>query len=81
MRSRAGPYYVAEYRAGQRVVIRRNRFYRGTRPHHVDGFDVDLTAAAFPAVVDRIERGEADWGWVLPTYYAERAGPLVASTA
>ena len=64
MRSRAGPYYVAEYRAGQRVVIRRNRFYRGTRPHHVDGFDVDLTAAAFPAVVDRIERGEADLGWV-----------------
>ena len=39
----AGPYYVAEYRPGQRVVIRRNRFYRGTRPHHVDGFDVDLT--------------------------------------
>ena len=39
----AGPYYVAEYRPGQRVVIRRNRFYRGTRPHHVNGFDVDLT--------------------------------------
>ena len=38
----AGPYYVAEYRAGQRVVIRRNRFYRGARPHHVDGFVVDL---------------------------------------
>jgi peptide/nickel transport system substrate-binding protein len=73
----AGPYYVAEYRPGQRVVIRRNRFYRGTRPHHVDGFDVDLTPATFPAVVDRIERGEADWGWVPPTYYAERSGPLV----
>ena len=41
----AGPYYVAEYRPGERVVIRRNRFYGGTRPHHVDGFDVDLRAA------------------------------------
>ncbi len=35
---------VTEYRPGERVTIRRNRFYRGTRPHHVDGFDVDLRA-------------------------------------
>ena len=73
----AGPYYVAEYRAGQRVVIRRNRFYRGTRPHHVDGFDVDLTVGSPQAVVDRIERGEADWGWVPPTYYFEQGRRLV----
>ena len=38
----AGPYYVAEYRPLERVVIRRNRFYGGNRPHHVDGFHVDL---------------------------------------
>ena len=70
----AGPYYVAEYRPGQRVVIRRNRFYRGTRPHHVDGFDVDLTRGRPPqAVVDRVERGEADWAWVPPSYYSSRA--------
>ena len=44
-----------EYRAGQRVTIRRNRFYRGTRPHHVDGLRVDLTASAPHDVLDRIE--------------------------
>ena len=62
----AGPYYVAEYRPGQRVVIKRNRFYGakhgGTRPHHVDGFVVDLTAPSPGDVVDRIESGQADWG-------------------
>ena len=40
----AGPYYVQDYRPGQRVVLRRNRYYGGKRPHHVAGFDVDLRA-------------------------------------
>lgn len=57
----SGPYYVAEYRPGQRVVIRRNRFYRGERPHHVDGFVVDVRASSDEEVLDLIERGEADW--------------------
>ena len=28
----AGPYYVAEYRRGERVVLRQNRFYGGAAP-------------------------------------------------
>ena len=44
----AGPYYVTEYRPNQRVVVRRNRFYGGNRAHHVDGFDVDLSAGSAP---------------------------------
>ena len=58
----AGPYYVSEYRPGERVVIRRNRFYGGTRPHHVDGFDIDLRAASPRDMIERVMRGEADWG-------------------
>jgi peptide/nickel transport system substrate-binding protein len=38
----AGPYYIAEYVQGQKLVVRRNRFYRGSRPHHVDGFAVTI---------------------------------------
>jgi len=34
------PYHVVEYRADERVVIHRNRYYGGSRPHHVDGFQV-----------------------------------------
>jgi peptide/nickel transport system substrate-binding protein len=73
----AGPYYVAEYRAGERVVIRRNRFYGGERPHHVDGFDVDLRAASPTDMIQRIDRGEADWGHTLAGIYLDPALALV----
>jgi peptide/nickel transport system substrate-binding protein len=65
----SGAYYVSDYRPGQRVTIRRNRFYRGKRPHHVDGFDVDLTAGSPQEVLNRIEDGRADWGIVPPPLY------------
>ena len=58
----AGPYYFTAYRPGERVVLRRNRFYGGRRPHHVDGFDVDLRAPSPAEMIRRIEQGEADWG-------------------
>jgi peptide/nickel transport system substrate-binding protein len=57
----AGPYRVTEYRPGERVVIGRNPFYGGSRPHHVDGFDVDLRAPSPDEPIRRIDRGEADW--------------------
>jgi len=55
----AGPYYVSEYVRGQRVVLERNRFYGGSRPHHVDRIVVDLQPDP-GSVLDRIESGQAD---------------------
>jgi ABC-type transport system substrate-binding protein len=40
------PYYVSAYVPGVRVVLERNRFYRGPRPHHVDRIEVDLQGDA-----------------------------------
>lgn len=74
----AGPYYIADHRPGETVTIRRNRFYRGTRPHRVDGFDVDLRATSHEEVLDRIERGEADWGWALAPAYFDPSRRLAA---
>ena len=75
----AGPYYVAEYRTGQRLVIKRNRFYGGNRRHHVDAFVADLGAGSPGEVLDRIERGEADWGDPgAPARYFEPGRRLVA---
>jgi peptide/nickel transport system substrate-binding protein len=72
----AGPYRVVEYRPDQRVVLRRNRFYRGARPHHVDGFDVDLRAASPREMVLRIDRNEVDWGHqVAPSFYDPSIDP------
>jgi peptide/nickel transport system substrate-binding protein len=32
----SGPYYVAEFVRGTRVVLKRNPYYRGPRAHHLD---------------------------------------------
>jgi peptide/nickel transport system substrate-binding protein len=74
----AGPYYVKEYRPGERVIIRRNPYYGGKRPHHVDGFDVDLRAASQQESLDRVERGEADWAFAVAPAYFEPSRRLVA---
>jgi ABC-type transport system substrate-binding protein len=74
----AGPYYVAEYRPGEQVVIRRNPFYGGRRTHHVDGFTADLRAGSHEEVLDRIERGSADWGFAVATAYFDPGRKLVA---
>jgi peptide/nickel transport system substrate-binding protein len=52
------PYFVSEYAPGERVVLERNRFYRGERPHHVDRITVDLKAD--PSAVDDVASGKLD---------------------
>ena len=73
----AGPYYVHEYRRGERVVLRQNPFYGGRRPHHVDGFDVDLRAASPQEVLQRVDRGDADWGHTIAGIYFDPSLRLV----
>jgi peptide/nickel transport system substrate-binding protein len=68
----AGPYYVSQYVPGQHVVLARNPFYRGTRPHHVDEFDIDLTGDSATDLA-RVDRGELDYAWVPTADYADRA--------
>lgn len=73
----AGPYYVSDYRRGERIVLQRNRFYGGTRPHHVDGFEVDLQAPSPQDMLRRVDRGEADWGHTLAGVYFDPSLGLV----
>jgi peptide/nickel transport system substrate-binding protein len=70
----AGPYYVAEYRPGQRLVLRENRFYGGKRPHNVDRIEVDIVSGA--EALERFERGGADWAVPDPAVFASRAREL-----
>jgi len=74
----AGPYYVSEYEPGVKAELRRNPFYGGKRPHHVDGFTVDLTPTSQEEVLDRVQRNEADWGWALADRYFDPQRRLVA---
>ena len=70
----AAPYYVAEYVPGERLVLERNRFYRGNRPHHVDRINANLGADA-KTVIDDIASGKLDWG-DSPVALRARAGEL-----
>jgi peptide/nickel transport system substrate-binding protein len=74
----AGPYYVVDYRPGERVILRRNRYYKGTRPYHVDGFDVDLTALSPQDPLRLVDRGAADWAYVTSGIYFDKSLGLVA---
>jgi DNA-binding SARP family transcriptional activator/ABC-type transport system substrate-binding protein/outer membrane protein assembly factor BamB len=55
----AGPYYVADWRKDQYVILKRNPNYHGPRPHALDAIalqeGLDATAA-----LDRVRRGDAD---------------------
>ena len=70
----AAPYYVKEYVPGDRLLLERNRFYKGSRPHHVDRFDADLTLND-NTIIDAIASGRLDWGWSAGTL-RDRAAEL-----
>jgi peptide/nickel transport system substrate-binding protein len=69
------PYYVSEYVPGQRIVLRRNVYYRGPRPHHVDGFVFDLTVDDTQAL-DEVINGSADYASIPNVVYSARAPDL-----
>lgn len=53
----AGPYTITEFVPGKKLVLKRNPFYTGSRPHHVD--EIDFVQAADP--VKAVESGQADY--------------------
>ena len=70
--STAGPYFISEYAPDTRVVLERNPFYRGPRPHRVDRIEVEL-APDGASLLDQVDRGDLDYGWVPNGDYASRA--------
>jgi peptide/nickel transport system substrate-binding protein len=61
----SGPYYVAEFVRGSRVVLERNTFYRGPRAHHVDRLVFRIGDDPV-ANTDKVEAGEVDVDFVVP---------------
>jgi ABC-type oligopeptide transport system substrate-binding subunit len=56
----AGPYYIASYQPGRRLVLKRNPNYHGPRPHQLDELDIALNIGAAQAIKD-VEAGRADY--------------------
>src|SRR5919201_2422757 len=38
----AGPYYIASRAVNRRIVLKKNKFYKGNRPRNIDTFDIDV---------------------------------------
>jgi peptide/nickel transport system substrate-binding protein len=55
----SGPYYIAEFVRGSRVVLERNSYYRGTRPHHLDRIVVEVGDAT-ATTSRKVQAGERD---------------------
>jgi ABC-type transport system substrate-binding protein len=55
----SGPYYVARYETSRLIVLERNRYYRGSRPHRVDRVMITI-GGDFDANIKAVEEGRAD---------------------
>jgi ABC-type transport system substrate-binding protein len=68
----AGPFAISQYSPGRSLLLRRNPYYRGPREAHVR--QILYRFGAFPSQIRlQLERGEADYGVVTPTSFAELA--------
>jgi oligopeptide transport system substrate-binding protein len=66
----AGPYFIREWTRNRRLILARNRFYRGPRPHRVRRIDVDI-ALPLEAIKLNIDRGATDAGDLPPSAHAD----------
>jgi peptide/nickel transport system substrate-binding protein len=66
----AGPYYIARWERNRQVVVNRNRFYRGPRPHNVNQILVDV-GLPLETIKLNIDRGTSDTGDIPPAAHAE----------
>jgi YVTN family beta-propeller protein len=58
--SSAGPYYVASYTPGQRILLERNPNYEGNRPHRLKRIELTIKVSKQQTVA-QIEAGSVDY--------------------
>ncbi|MGB2953593.1 MAG: ABC transporter substrate-binding protein [Gaiellaceae bacterium] len=56
----SGPYYVASRTPGRTIVLKRNKFYKGPRPHNADQIVVTVNTNQDTSLL-QVERGSVDY--------------------
>ncbi len=71
----SGPYYFSSYTPDRRIVLSRNRFYKGKRPANPNSIVVNLSAAALEACRLQTIQGQVDFcvDGIPPNSYAQVA--------
>jgi peptide/nickel transport system substrate-binding protein len=69
-----GPYYIDSYTPNKQIVIKRNKYYGGKRPHNVNTI-VYSVGKSLEAIQLEVERGSSDYAadGVPPSAYADLA--------
>jgi ABC-type oligopeptide transport system substrate-binding subunit len=70
----AGPYYIASRSVNRQIVLKRNPYYKGKRPHNVSQI-VYTIGNSLDASYLRVDRGESDYAatGLSPATYAQVA--------
>jgi len=66
----SGPYFIREWTKTRRIVLERNRFYRGPSPRNVNRFVIDI-GLPLETIKLNIDRGVTDTGDIPPAAHAE----------
>jgi peptide/nickel transport system substrate-binding protein len=66
----SGPYYIAEWQKKRRIVLRRNRFYRGPRPRNLAAVEYEIGLPQSTIKLN-IDQGRTDHGVLPPVAHAE----------
>jgi peptide/nickel transport system substrate-binding protein len=66
----AGPYFIRQWTQNRRIVLERNRHYRGPRPQRVERILVDI-GLPLETINWNIDRGRTDLGDIPPGAHAE----------
>ena len=56
----SGPYYVASRTPGRTIVLKKNKYYNGRRPHNVNEIDVNVLTNQDTSLL-QTERGSVDY--------------------
>ncbi|HEX6699253.1 MAG TPA: ABC transporter substrate-binding protein [Gaiellaceae bacterium] len=69
-----GPYYIAQRIVNRRIVLKRNKFYKGTRPANIDTFDIAVNTNLDQSLLQvRSNQVDLDIGGLPPTAHADLA--------
>src|SRR5436853_5345422 len=56
----AGPYYIASRTPNRQVILKRNPYYKGSRPHNFDTIDIEIGNTLETIQLD-VESGKTDY--------------------
>src|SRR5918911_1211133 len=70
----AGPYYIKSYIRGRRLVLTKNKYYKGNRPRNINTFDIDINTDVDQSLLQvRSNQRDYDMAGLPPSAHADLA--------